>query len=69
MPPAKKSTASRAPLRAKAGRFQNLSSDKLRGGYYTSDEIAKWVCEWTIEDGFYPEITDGCERVENFRSC
>ena len=19
--------------------------------------------------GFYPEITDGCERVENFRSC
>lgn len=50
MPSAKKSTASRAPLQAKAGRFQNLSADKLRGGYYTSDEIAKWVCEWTIED-------------------
>jgi adenine-specific DNA methylase len=49
MPPVKKSPASRAPLRAKAGRFQNLTPDKLRGGYYTSSEIANWVCEWAIQ--------------------
>jgi len=48
MPSVKNSSASRAPLRAKAGRFQNLTPDKLRGGYYTSDEIAAWVCEWAI---------------------
>ena len=23
----------------------------------------------SLGTGFYPEITDGCERVENFRSC
>ena len=22
-----------------------------------------------LKDGFYPETTDGCERVENFKSC
>lgn len=25
--------------------------------------------ERLIEAGFYPETTDGCERVENFKSC
>jgi len=49
MPPVKKSHASRAPLRAQVSRFQNLTPEKMRGGYYTSGEVAHWVCEWVIE--------------------
>lgn len=29
-------------------RFLDLSPSKLRGGYYTSDSIAKWLTEWAI---------------------
>lgn len=38
----------RSPLRPSAGRFTNLSLDKLRGGYYTSSEVASWICAWAI---------------------
>lgn len=34
--------------RTNSGRFTNLDSDKLRGGYYTSAELAKWLCAWAI---------------------
>ncbi len=30
------------------GRFTDLDRDKLRGGYYTSHEIAAWLCAWAI---------------------
>jgi adenine-specific DNA-methyltransferase len=30
------------------GRFTNLDADKLRGGYYTSPEIAMWLSAWAI---------------------
>lgn len=30
------------------GRFKGLGTDKLRGGYYTSPGVAKWLCEWAI---------------------
>jgi adenine-specific DNA-methyltransferase len=30
-------------------RYKNLDADKLRGGYYTSEPIAKWLCEWAIQ--------------------
>jgi len=29
-------------------RFTAVSSDKLRGGYYTSPEVANWLCTWAI---------------------
>ena len=29
-------------------RFTAVSSDKLRGGYYTSPEVANWLCDWAI---------------------
>jgi adenine-specific DNA methylase len=32
------------------GRFTDLTPDKLRGGYYTSREIAAWLCAWAIRD-------------------
>lgn len=31
-----------------SGRFTDLDLDKLRGGYYTSAEIAAWLCSWAI---------------------
>jgi len=29
-------------------RFLDQDADKLRGGYYTSEPIAAWLCEWAI---------------------
>jgi adenine-specific DNA-methyltransferase len=31
-----------------SGRFTALDPDKLRGGYYTSVEVAAWLCTWAI---------------------
>lgn len=31
-----------------SGRFTDLDADKLRGGYYTSTEVATWLCTWAI---------------------
>lgn len=30
------------------GRYSDLDDDKLRGGYYTSPTVAKWLCSWAI---------------------
>ena len=30
------------------GRFKNQDAVKLRGGYYTSAEVAGWLCQWAI---------------------
>lgn len=30
------------------GRFTQLSAEKLRGGYYTSPQIAQWLSKWAI---------------------
>ena len=34
----------------KAARLTKLSFNKLRGGYYTSDKLAAWLCAWAIRD-------------------
>lgn len=39
-----------APERAHSGRYTALDADKLRGGYYTSSELARWLCAWAIRD-------------------
>jgi len=31
-----------------AARFKALDPNKLRGGYYTSPEVAQWLCRWAI---------------------
>jgi len=31
------------------GRFADLPADKLRGGYYTPDHLAAWMCNWAIK--------------------
>ena len=33
---------------SQGGRFADLDADKLRGGYYTSSEVATWLCAWAI---------------------
>ena len=39
--------AARGP-RSYGGRFKDLDPDKLRGGYYTSSELATWLSSWAI---------------------
>jgi adenine-specific DNA-methyltransferase len=34
--------------RATAGRFGDVPVRKLRGGYYTSPEVAAWLCAWAV---------------------
>ena len=45
------------------GRFTELDPDKLRGGYYTSPELAKWLCTWAIRNSkdlvLEPSVGDG----------
>lgn len=45
--PTTKPRSAPAP-RLHSGRFTDLDSDKLRGGYYTSSEVAAWLCTWAI---------------------
>lgn len=45
--PTTKPLSASAP-RLHSGRFTDLDSDKLRGGYYTSLEVAAWLCAWAI---------------------
>lgn len=35
-------------VRKSSGRVSDLDQDKLRGGYYTSTEVATWLCSWAI---------------------
>ena len=35
-------------VRTHSGRFTDLDRDKLRGGYYTSPELAAWLSSWAI---------------------
>lgn len=44
----KKTTIAAEAARTRSGRFTDLDADKLRGGYYTSSEIAAWLCAWAI---------------------
>jgi len=36
------------PKVSNSGRFTDLDKDKLRGGYYTSSQVADWLCAWAI---------------------
>jgi adenine-specific DNA-methyltransferase len=49
--------------RTNSGRFTQLSPEKIRGGYYTPDAVAAWICEWAIrspaDDILEPSCGDG----------
>ena len=34
---------------APRGRYADLDKNKLRGGYYTSVQVANWLCTWAIQ--------------------
>jgi hypothetical protein len=34
------------------GRFASLDPNKLRGGYYTSSEVADWLSAWATREQF-----------------
>jgi adenine-specific DNA-methyltransferase len=36
------------PVRLVQRRFADQNSDKLRGGYYTPEELATWLCSWAV---------------------
>ena len=42
------SLVSKQALITPSGRFTALDTDKLRGGYYTPQPVARWLAEWAI---------------------
>lgn len=56
-------TTSTCTANTNSGRFTDLDSDKLRGGYYTSSAVAEWLCAWAIrspkEHVLEPSCGDG----------
>lgn len=42
------------------GRFTSLDEDKLRGGYYTSNKVAAWLCDWAIKDANDKVLEPSC---------
>ena len=46
---------------ATAGRrFTDLDAGKLRGGYYTSREVADWLCAWAVRAGSDSVLEPSC---------
>ncbi len=49
-----------SPERTHSGRFTALDADKLRGGYYTFGELARWLCAWAIRDAEETVLEPSC---------
>lgn len=49
-----------ASTAAPRGRFADLDKDKLRGGYYTSAQVAEWLCEWAIQSADDTVLEPSC---------
>src|SRR4051812_21314203 len=39
---------------------EDPSAQKLRGGYYTSPEVARWLCDWAIRSGSDGVLEPSC---------
>jgi adenine-specific DNA-methyltransferase len=39
-----------AVTHTQSGRFTDLNSEKLRGGYYTPQALADWLCNWAVRN-------------------
>lgn len=46
--------------RTHSGRFAELDSNKLRGGYYTSSKLAEWLCAWAIRKSTETVLEPSC---------
>jgi adenine-specific DNA-methyltransferase len=40
--------------------IESDTSLKLRGGYYTSSEVARWMCDWAIRDPSNTVLEPSC---------
>jgi adenine-specific DNA-methyltransferase len=40
--------------------IEDESEEKLRGGYYTSPDIARFLCKWSLSDGAKVILEPGC---------
>lgn len=49
-----------ATERTHSGRFTALDADKLRGGYYTSAELARWLCTWALREAGDQVLEPSC---------
>ena len=47
-------------MRTHSGRFTDLDPDKLRGGYYTSPELAAWLSSWAIRSATDRVLEPSC---------
>ncbi|MET1503441.1 N-6 DNA methylase [Burkholderia sola] len=56
----RKTTLSSPLKRTQSGRFKDLDQDKLRGGYYTSPEVADWLCTWAIRSSNERVLEPSC---------
>lgn len=45
---------------APRGRFADLDKDKLRGGYYTTSNVAEWLCGWAIQSAQDSVLEPSC---------
>jgi adenine-specific DNA-methyltransferase len=48
------------PREGSTGRFTELSAEKLRGGYYTPEAVAAWLCKWAIRQGTDSFLEPSC---------
>lgn len=48
------------PTTLPKGRFEALSEEKLRGGYYTPEPVAAWMCRWAIRDAGETVLEPSC---------
>lgn len=48
------------PADAPKGRFEALSADKLRGGYYTPGSLTAWMCRWAIRSSSDSVLEPSC---------
>ena len=51
---------SAAAVHTHSGRFTELDPDKLRGGYYTSPEVAAWIAAWAIRSSDDTVLEPSC---------
>lgn len=56
----KSSTSKSKSAEAPRGRFVDLDKDKLRGGYYTSAQVAEWLCVWAIQSADDTVLEPSC---------
>lgn len=49
-----------ASITGPGGRFVDLDENKLRGGYYTSSQIAEWLCSWAIQSANDAVLEPSC---------